>query len=420
MERVREKIEQANELALTKMNQAQPIWTDIKQAYEVFENFDKYTLLHAGPPITWEKMSGPMRGAVIASLLYEELAETEEEAIQLVEEEKITFEPCHHFHAVGPMTGVTSYSMPLYVVENKAEGNKAYSTINEGAGDVIRFGAYSENTVKRLKWIEEILAPALKKLVNRMGGMNLTIPISQAVHMGDELHMRNGASTAVFLKAIMPHLVEVVENHQDLKDITKFLTTNNDQFFLNLAMCASKVTADAGHGIEHSTIVTAMARNGVEIGIRVSGLGDRWFTGPAAEIKGLYFSGYTEEDANRDIGDSAIMETAGLGGFAMAAAPAIVQILGAGTYEDALEYTNDMYEICYSENVHYTIPNMDFRGTPTGIDLRKVVETGITPVINTAIASKEAGVGMIGAGVAIAPLEMFEKALIAYAEKVGI
>lgn len=417
---MKKEIEEANDLVISKMNDAQPIWQDVKFAYEVFDNFDKHTILHAGPPIAWEMMSGPMKGAIIAAIIYENLATTEEAAIQLVESGKINFEPCHHYNAVGPMTGVTSYSMPLYVVKNQNGNNVAYSTINEGAGDVIRFGAYSENTVERLRWIEKTLTPVFKKIINQMGGMNLTIPISQAVHMGDELHMRNGASTAIFLKAIMTDLVDVVEDRKDLKDITKFLTTNNDQFFLNLAMCASKVTADAGHGIDYATIVTAIARNGVEIGIKVSGLGDRWFTAPASEIEGLYFSGYSVEDANQDIGDSAIMETAGLGGVAMATSPAIVQILGAGTYENALEYTNDMYEICYSENIHYTIPNLDFRGTPTGIDIRKVIETGITPVINTAIASKEAGVGMIGAGIAIAPLEMFEQALIAFAEKVGV
>lgn len=417
---MREQIKAANDEALKRMQHAHPIWSDIKFAHEVFENFDKYTLLHAGPPLTWKKMSGPMRGAVIAALLYEGLADTEEEAVQLANEEKIKFEPCHHYNAVGPMTGVTSYSMPLYVVENTDVGNVAYSTINEGAGDVIRFGAYSENTIKRLKWIEEVVAPVFKKMIHQMGGLNLTGIISQAVNMGDELHMRNGASTAVFLKTIMHPLANAVEDQETLQDITKYLSTNNDQFFLNLAMCAQKATADAAHNIEYSTIVTAMARNGVDMGIRISGLGDEWFTAPAAEVKGLYFSGFSAEDANPDIGDSAIMETAGLGGFAMAAAPAIMQFLGAGMYDDALRYTDDMYEISYDENDHYTIPNLDFRGTPTGIDLQKVVQTGITPAINTAIVSKEAGVGMIGAGVSRAPLEMFEKALIAYAEKVGV
>lgn len=402
------------------MLDSQPFWVDIKYAYEIFPNMDKYTLLHAGPPVDWETMSGPMKGAVLAALKYESLATNDEEAFKLAASGKIIFEPCHHYNAVGPMTGITSYSMPLYVVENKTEGNYAYSTINEGMGDVIRFGAYSDNTVKRLKWIENVLAPAFKKVINVLGGLNLKVIIAQTLQMGDELHMRNGASSAIFLKAIISTLTEVVENPKDLTDIAKFLTNNNDQFFLNLAMCACKASADAAHNIENSTIVTAMARNGVEIGIRVSGLGNQWITAPAAVVKGLFFSGYSEEDANPDIGDSAIMETAGIGGFAMATAPAIVKILGAGTYQDAINYTMDMYEINTEENMQYAMPNLNFRGTPTGIDIRKVIETGITPVINTAIASKEAGVGMVGAGVANAPFELFEKALFAFADKYKI
>lgn len=417
---MKERIERANSMALEKMKQSQAIWTDIKYTHELFEDFDRYTLMHAGPPISWENMSGPMKGAVAAVLMYEGLAGNKEEAFSLAADGKINFRPCHDYQAVGPMTGITSYSMPLYVVENSNNGNVAYSTINEGAGDVIRFGALTENTIKRLKWIETVLAPVMKRMIQQIGGLNLTVLISQALHMGDELHMRNGASTALFLKTIMNPLTEAVDDLTTLQEITKFLSTNNDQFFLNLAMAAQKVAADAAHNVEDSTIVTAIARNGFEIGIKVSGLGDEWFTAPAAEVKGLYFSGFTEEDANLDIGDSAIMETAGVGGFAMAAAPAIVQLLGAGGAQDAINYSLDMYEICATESDHYTIPTFDFRGTPTGIDIRKVVELGILPVINTAIASKEAGVGMIGAGVSEAPFEMFEKALLAYADKLGI
>ena len=413
-------IEKANEKAINNMKNAQAVWVDMRPAHEVIEGMDKNTLLHSGPPLTWETMSGPMKGAVVAALKYEGLAQDDERAFELAASGKIKYQPCHHYNAVGPMTGITSYSMPLYVVENKELGNFAYSTINEGAGDVLRFGAHSDNTVKRLKWIEQVLAPNFKKLVKSMGGVNLNLIIAQAVHMGDELHMRNGSSTAVFIKTIISDLVDVVEDKAELKDIIRFLTVNNDQFFLNLAMCACKVSSDAAHGIENSTIVTAMARNGVEIGIRVSGLGDQWFTAPAAEVEGLYFSGFAAKDANPDIGDSAIMETGGVGGFAMATAPAIVRFLGAGGYDDAINYTMDMYEISASESSQYTIPNLDFRGTPTGIDIRKVVETGILPAINTAIASKEPGVGMIGAGVSRAPMKMFEEALLAFAEKAGI
>ena len=416
---MKEIIQLANQKAVTKLKNAQPFWVDVTTAHEGI-GLDKHTLLHSGSPITWERMCGPMKGAVIAALKYEDLATTDEEALKLASSGKIKFEPCHHYGCVGPMTGIISYSMPLIVVLNQENGNKAYSTFNEGAGDVLRFGAYGKNTIKRLKWIETVLAPAMKMVAYHSQGINLKVVIAQALNMGDELHMRNGASSTIFIKTILNHLVETCHDHQTLVDIIHFLTTNNDQFFLNFAMAASKSSADAAHNIEHSTMVTAIARNGVDIGIRVSSLGNQWFTAPAAEVEGLYFSGYGPKDANKDIGDSAIMETGGVGGFAMAAGAAIVRFLGAGTYQDALNHTRDMYEICISESESYTIPNLDFRGTPTGIDILKVVETGILPVINTAIASKEAGVGMIGAGISRAPMALFSQALYAYADKYKI
>ena len=416
---MKEIIQKANQLAVNKLKNAQPFWVDVKSAHDAIE-LNKLTFLHSGPPITWDNMCGPMKGAVIAAIKYEGFTSNDDEAIKLASSGKITFEPCHHYACVGPMTGIISYSMPLMVVLNQENGNYAYSTFNEGAGDVLRFGAYGDNTIKRLKWIEEILAPAMLRVVRKAEGINLKVIIAQALNMGDELHMRNGASTSIFIKSIMSYLVETSENHKDLIDISKFLTSNNDQFFLNFAMAATKASADAAHNIEYSTMVTAIARNGVDIGIKVSGLGNRWFTAPAADVEGLYFSGYSKEDANKDIGDSAIMETGGVGGFAIAAGAAIVRFLGAGTYQDALNYTRDMYEICLSESDSYTIPNLDFRGSPTGIDIINVIETGILPVINTAIASKEAGVGMIGAGISKAPISLFTQALIAYSEKYNI
>lgn len=413
---MREEVKLANDKAAAKLKNAMPYWVDVKPAHEVL-GIDKHTLLHAGPPIEWAQMCKPMKGAIVAALKYEGLAAGDDDAWELAGSGQIRFEPCHHHGAVGPMTGITSYSMPMICVENRESGNMAYSTFNEGAGDVIRFGAFSENTVRRLKWIETDFAPAMKKYVLHTGGVNLKSIIAQSLNMGDELHMRNAASTNLFIKTILPGLAESCENIETFRKCVNFMTTNNDQFFLNFAMAAGKSAADAAHGIKYSTIVTAMARNGVNIGIRVSGLDNTWYTAPAADVKGLYFSGYTKDDANKDIGDSAIMETSGVGGVAIAAAPAIVRFLGAGKYKDALKYTHEMYDICYSESEQYTIPNLDFRGTPLGIDISKVVSFGVTPVINTAIVSKEAGVGMIGAGVSRAPLKMFEDALRDYGKQ---
>ncbi len=413
---MREEVRLANERALAKLKNAMPCWVDVKSAHEAL-GIDRHTLLHAGPPISWDEMCGPMRGAVIAVLKYEGLAADDSEALALAGSGEIRFEPCHHHGAVGPMTGISSYSMPMICVENKENGNMAYSTFNEGAGDVIRFGAYGEATVRRLKWIEEVFAPVMRRYVLDSGGVNLKAIIAQSLNMGDELHMRNAASTNLFIKTLIPGLADSCDDIELLRQCIRFMIANNDQFFLNFAMAANKSAADAAHGIEYSTVVTAMARNGVNIGIRVSSLGDAWFTAPAAEVEGLYFSGYSAADANRDIGDSAIMETGGVGGMAIAAAPAIVRFLGAGKYQDALNYTSSMYEICDGESEQYTIPNLDFRGSPMGIDIARVVSSGICPIINTAIVSKKAGVGMIGAGVSRAPMEMFEKALAAYGRK---
>jgi hypothetical protein len=142
----------------------------------------------------------------------------------------------------------------------------------------------------------------------------------------------------------------------------------------------------------------------------VSGTGERWFTGPAGVVDGLYLPGYGPADANLDIGDSTITETIGLGGFAMAAAPAIVEFVG-GRPEDAAATTERMYEIAWSESASFRIPALGFRGTPTGIDCREVVHTGVLPAINTGIAHREPGVGQIGAGLVEPPMEAFVAAV---------
>ena len=320
-------IQQANQEALTRLKRASPRLVDIRRAGDVLEDFDRFTILHAGPPIDYPQMCAPMQEAVHAVLIYEGLAENRDAAASLAASGKIRYLTCHERGVVGPMTGVTSYSMPLLVVRNETYGNLAFSTINEGAGDVIRFGGCTDNTIRRLKWIETVLAPRLKQAVDLLGGLDLSAIMSQALSMGDELHMRNIASSMVLLHRLAAPLSQVCPP-EELKEIMAFLTSRNDQFFLNFAMAANKSAADAAEGVPNSTLVTAIARNGVEVGIRVSGMPGRWFTAPAPLVKGLYFSGYSEEDANPDLGDSAIMEVNGFGAFAMAASPAIVRLIG--------------------------------------------------------------------------------------------
>jgi len=407
--------EEANQQAIEKIQSAQPVLVDIKPAGKVIPRMKKNTILQAGPPIEWKRMCGPLRGAVYGALMYEELAESPEEAEELIKNGEILFAPCHEHDSVGPMAGVISASMPVFVIKNTEHGNLSYGSINEGLGKVLRFGAYSKEVIQHLKWMEKELAPSLKLAIKRSGGINLKTIISQALHMGDECHNRNVAATSLFERQIMPHLIEANLETNVTSRIARFLA-ENDHFFLNLSMTACKAMMDAAHSIENCTLVTAMSRNGTEFGIRVSGLGDRWFTAPAPTAKGLYFPGYGPADANPDLGDSSITETRGIGGFAMAAAPAIVKFVG-GTPADAVGYTKEMMNITVSKDYSFTIPSLNFEGTPMGIDVIRVLDTGILPIINTGIAHKKPGIGQIGAGIVRAPMECFKNALKALLKK---
>lgn len=407
-------IQKANSEALEKMMEARPILTGVSAARDVIPGMKDNLLLHAGPPIEWERMSGPMRGAVIGALIFEGMAKNEKEATALVEKGDIEFAPCHHHATVGPMAGVTSASMLVFELENVTHGNKSYSNLNEGYGKVLRYGAFSQEVIDKLTWMNDVMGPILKAAIESSEGIDIRALLSESLHMGDEGHNRNKAGSILFTSKLAHLIAAVAENNKDEAEILKFLA-ENALSVLNPVMAACKAMTDAAHGVEGSTIVTAMARNGTDFGMRVSGLGEEWFTAPAEIPDGLYFPGFTAEDANPDIGDSTITETSGIGAFAMAAAPAIVQFI-SGSPQDAINTTMEMYEITVGEHSHFTIPQLDFRGTPTGIDIRKVVELGITPRINTGIAHKDAGVGQVGAGLVRPPIKIFEDALVAYAK----
>ena len=412
---ISKKIDAANKVVLERILNAQPTLVGMGTAAENIPGMTKTTVLHSGPPVTWEKMCPPQRGAVLGGLIYEGLAKSPEEAENLAASGKITFAPCHHHNAVGPMAGIITYSMPVWIVQNKTAGNYAYSTINEGLGKVLRFGAYQNEVIERLHWIQNELYPLLKEAVLIHGEIDLKTMIAQVLQMGDEGHNRNKAGTSLLIRILAPAIVRTKFSEEQKVKALKFLDSN-DHTFLNLTMPACKSTLDPAGGVEYSTIVHVMARNGTEFGIRVSGLGDRWFTAPAEVIDGLFFPGFSKEDANPDLGDSCITEAAGIGAFCMGAAPAIVQFVG-GTPADALNYSMRMYEITEGEGTTYKIPPLNFRGSATGIDIRKVIETGIRPVINTGIAACKAGVGQVGAGIVSPPLSCFEQALEAFVEK---
>lgn len=407
-------IEKANQEAVERMMEARPVLVGLGKAIDVIPGMEENLLLHAGPPITWERASGPMRGAITGALIFEGKAKDMKGAQELVESGKIKLEPCHHHQSVGPMAGVTCPSMSVYILENKTHGNTSYSNLNEGYGKVLRYGAYSDDVINKLRWMEDVMAPLLKEAIESSEGIDIRALLAESLHMGDEGHNRNKAGSILFTAKLAPLITAVAKDNQAASKVLAFLG-ENALSVLNPVMAACKAMSDASHGIEGSTIVSVMARNGTDFGIRVSGLGERWFTAPVPTPKGLYFPGFSEEDSSGDIGDSTITESAGIGGFAMAAAPAIVNFV-SGTPKDAINTTMEMYEITYTEHKYFTIPPLDFRGTPTGMDLRKIVEKNITPRINTGIAHREAGIGQVGAGLVRPPISLFQEALVAFAE----
>jgi hypothetical protein len=408
-------IEAANQRAYTAYQTAQPMLEGVAPAGMSVPGMGPRTILHAGPPIAWEAMCGPMQGAIVGAILYEGWARDPDAASAMAARGDVALEPCHDHGAVGPMAGVISPSMPVWIVANRAQGNRAFCNLNEGLGKVLRFGANGPEVIERLHWLADVLAPALGAALERLGGLELKPLIAQALHMGDEVHNRNVAASSLLLKRLAPALLDTDLQQTQIADALRFIAAN-DHFFLNLSMAACKAMLDAAANVPDSSMVIAMARNGVEFGIRLGGTGGAWFTAPAPVVDGLYFPGYGLADAAPDLGDSAITETAGLGGFAMAASPAIVQFVG-GSPADAIANTLEMTHITLGRNGALTLPAMDFAGTPSGIDARKVVDTGIAPVINTGIAHKEAGIGQIGAGITRAPLACFSRAILALAAR---
>ncbi|MGQ0662816.1 MAG: DUF1116 domain-containing protein [Pseudomonadota bacterium] len=418
LEERRETIETANREALERMFAADPVLIDVRPAGEAIAGLGARMILHAGPPIAWARMCGPLRGAIAGAIVFEGWAPDLLAAERLAAAGGIAFHPNHHFGAVGPMTGLTTVGQPVMVVENRKFGNRAYCTLNEGLGKVMRFGGNDAEVLARLRWLASTLAPALSLALRRQGGMPLKGIVARGLSMGDEMHQRNLGCSGLFLRSLAPALARALGSGETLGSILEFIG-GNDQFFLNVAMVMGKAIMDPVGNIEGSSIVTAMCRNGTEFGLRVSGTGDRWFTAPVEMPKGLYFPGFSEANANPDLGDSTIVETIGLGGFAMAAAPAVAGFLGAGSAADATRHTRAMYEITAGRNPDWTLPALDDAGVPAGIDIRKVVETGIVPTINTGIAHRQPGVGQVGAGVVRAPLACFEQALVEFASRMG-
>jgi len=414
LDRYQDLIDKANGKVMQIIQSGKPLLMGLDIARNVIPGMHDDLILHAGPPVTWERMCGTMRGAIIGAILYEGKALTMEDAQRLAASGDLEYAPCHEHSSVGPMAGIISPSMPVFIIRNKSYGNYAYCSQNEGLGKVLRYGAYQPEVIDRLRWMEQILYPCLDRAIRSLGSIDIGYLIAQALQMGDEVHNRNRAGTSLLIRQLAPALIRTMKDAEETAKVLEFIN-GNDHFFLNLSMPAAKAILDAAKGIEHSSIVVTMARNGTDFGIRLAGTGDAWFTGKALIPDALYFPGYSKADANPDIGDSSITETAGWGGFAIAAAPAIVQFVG-GKASDAMRYTQSMYEICAGESSNYQIPSVDFRGTPLGIDIRKVIDNNLTPFIDTGVAHKDPGIGQIGAGVVQAPIEPFDLALTGLAD----
>jgi uncharacterized protein DUF1116 len=419
---IKEKIASANTEAVEKMMNSDPLLVGVDLAYTSIPNFESKMILHAGPPIEWHNMCGALKGAIIGAIIYEKWSDNIILAEKLASSGEIVFDSCHDHSTVGPMAGVISPNMPVFVIKDNTSDTTAYTNFNEGLGKALRFGAYDEEVISKLDWMRKELFESLKTalrtlVVKKGGGLSIKSIISQALQMGDECHNRNQAGTSLFLRELTSALIEGLDK-RDAIAAYNFINSNN-HFFLNIVLAASKCMADVSHNIEYSTLVSAISRNGTEVGIRVSGLGDEWFTHSAPVPAGLYFTGYSANDANPDIGDSTITETVGLGAAAMAASPSIVKFVG-GNIKDALEMTDRFKRITVAEHKYFTIPYASFEGTPTGIDIRKVLRSGITPRANTGIAHKNPGIGQIGAGIVTLPLAPFKKALFAYVKKYGV
>jgi hypothetical protein len=413
------RIEAANQEALRRIVESNPQIVDVAPAREAL-GLPARTLLHAGPPIPWERMCGPQKRAVIGAIQFEGWADSDEAAAALVASEQVRLSPNHAYHAVGPMTGVISPSMPVLVARNETFGNYGFSTFNEGRGNTLWFGIFDQGTLERLRWIRDRLGPAMRAAIRRHGPLNIFDIVAQGLQMGDECHARSAACTALLIKRLMSSMLDAGVAPETVAEIIRY-ADNNNHCFLNFTMAGVKATMDAAHGVPYSTVVTAMSRNGVDFMLRVGGLGDRWVVAPVSPLdEAVYYTGYGVKDAAGDIGDSAIIETCGLGGMAIAAAPTLAPFVG-GTLADEVAAVERLSSISLGRHPRFSLPPMDAQHTPVGVDVRYVVETRIVPFITTGVLHESSPtVGQIGTGVARAPIGAFDHALVALAHAWGI
>lgn len=409
---------EANRLAFERLTEADPVLVDVRPAGKFIPGFTRETILTSGPPMDWPDYVGGQREAIIGGALFENLAKDRDEAISKLDAGEIKVGPCHDFGCVGSLAGIYTASMPVFVVENRTFGNIACCNIYEGSNPRrLNYGVYDEGVRERLLIVQNEIIPVVAETLRHTDGIPLKPIIKRALNMGDELHSRNTAAALLFLRELVPSLLAVASSSGSDR-VTRAVKAMSDDhyFFLRLSMAAAKATADAARGIDGASVVTAMAFNCRGFAIRVGGLGDAWFKGPHASVEAKLFEGHTEDEITWMGGESIITETIGLGGFAQAAAPAL-QTYQGGSYEAMVSRNQELYEITVGENPDYLIPALGYRGTPTGIDIFKVLESRVLPVMDVGIAGRNGG--QIGAGVVRAPLTCFERAAEAYRLQYG-
>jgi len=409
---LKSEINDANKKAADHIISAEAWLIDMKPARDAIPGFKDNLITHAGPPISWDRMLKVQKIAVINAIRSEGLADTPEAADRLVRRQEILVEPNHKYGNVSGMCGVTSASSPVFVFEDKIHNNTSTSWMQT---DMTSFGDTYERGMKEVKFVRETLAPVMTAIIKHAGGFNIKELLAKGLQMGDELHGSFDATRGVFMNWILPHIVRTDFPKETLGQVGDYFMGNGGRWFCgNLMMGCCKVMMDAAKGVKYSTVVTAMSRNGVEFGVKVSALGDSWYTGPAGEIQGFLFPGFTNADKAPDIGDSAISESRGFGGTALSASPSQAKLFGGGLQE-AVQHTKAMQKVSIAEDPLFRISYLDLVGVPVGIDIRKVVEMNTVPRIDTGIAHKDGGHGIIGTGISDAPVEAFKKALAAFA-----
>lgn len=407
----------ANKVAFERLCTAEPVLKDLRPAIEVLPGMTQETILTSGPPMPWSQYLGGQREAIIGAALFEGLARDREEAEKRLDAGDIRVDGCHDHGCVGSLAGVYSASMPVFVVENTAFGNVGCCNMYEGTNPRrLNYGVYDDEVRERLLFVQEVLAPVIAEAIRISGGIALKPIMRRALHMGDELHSRSAAASLLFARDLFPHLIDLIAEDREAVRPALQALTEDQYFFLRLSMAAAKATADAARDIEDSSVVTAMAFSCRNFAIRVSGLGDEWFTGPHATVQAKLFEGHGEEEITWMGGESIIAETIGLGGFAQAAAFALQRYQG-GSPQAMVERNEELYAITVGEHPDYRIPSLQYRGTPTGIDIFRVKESGILPVMDIGIAGRDGG--QIGAGIVRAPMQCFTAAIDAYQARYG-